>query len=180
MKRQWAISLMVLIGLQAHAADPVRLKIGREIYAAYSSITGVASDQELRDLLKANQDRLPKTGAPEELSNSGVLAATELGGMFCRKALNKETTQSAGSRILFTNVDFNRGPSQFTEFKREALLDHLATLFWQRNITAAEKTSLATMMTKSADSGPDSKEETVNLMQTLCGTYASSLAFLVK
>jgi hypothetical protein len=165
----------------AHAHAGVRLKIGREMLASYAAITGVsAGDSDLSELYKLNVGRLPKAGNPEELSNGVILGATELGGAFCKKALDREVAQSPGQRMLFGSVNFKRGPSQFGDFLKGKFLDEMAVAFWQRNITEAEKTKLSDVMNKTIEKDEDTPENTVSLMQVMCTSYATSLAFLVK
>lgn len=173
--------LAAFLAVMAQAEAKVNLKIGSEIYASYATITGVsAGDQELRDLYKLNVNRLPKAGSTEEMSNGVVLGATELGGAFCKKALAREMAQPAGRRILFGIVNFNRGPSQLGDFLRGEFFDSMAIAFWQRNVTEEEKVKLSAVMNDVIKGSADSAEETAMLMQIMCTTYATSLAFLVK
>ena len=164
----------------ATAGEIVQLKNAREIYASYESVTGVdGSKQELRDLFKLNADRLPKTGAPEELSSSVVLAATELSGAFCKQVITNEKVVSHGQRILFGDVDFNKGPSQFNGILKPILIDHLAIEFWAREASAPEKQVLDRVI-NSASKGDDTPAMTEKVMLVVCTTYATSLAFLLK
>jgi hypothetical protein len=174
-------SLSFGFNIQAHGADVVRLKLGREIFAAYANITGVdANDLELKTLFKLNETRLPKYGTPEELSNNVILGATELGGAFCKKSITREILLPFGQRTLFKLVNFKRGQSQFSPFLRDQIMDHLAVSFWQRDMTAAEKLKVATTMSRITAGAEDNADATVNYLQILCSTYATSLAFLVK
>ena len=171
-----------LASSQAHAADPVYLKNFREIWGSYVSATGVdGRDQTLRDLYRFNIDRLPKLGLPAELSSDVVLATTELGGAFCKQAVVQEKALPRGQRLLFGYVDFARGPSQFTTFLKETLADHLAQIFWQRNVLTPEVAVIGGIIDKTiAAGGTDTPEATESLMHSLCTTYASSISFLVK
>jgi hypothetical protein len=174
------IALASFFALMGHAEAKVNLKIGTEIYAAYVNITGISGDKELRDLYKLNINRLPKSGETDEMTNGVVLATTELGGAFCKKALIRDMALPQGGRILFGLVNFKRGPSQFSDFLREEFIDQMGVQFWQRDVTAAEKAMMSKIMTDVIKNSPDSTDETATLMQVMCTTYATSLAFLVK
>lgn len=179
MKRYIVLGFLMSAWVQAHAG--VRLKIGREILASYATITGVpAGDPDITELYKLNAGRLPKAGNPEELSNGVILGATELGGVFCKKALEREVAQSPGQRLLFGSVNFKRGPSQFGDFLRVKFLDEMAVNFWQRNITEAEKIKLSELIDRTIAKDNDIPQNTVSLMQVMCTSFATSLAFLVK
>ena len=177
-------ALIAVAGLapEARAADPVYLKNFREIWSSYVSATGVdGRDQTLRDLYRFNVDRLPKLGLPAELSSDVVLATTELGGAFCKQAVVQEKALPRGQRLLFGYVDFARGPSQFTTYLKEMVADHLAQIFWQRNVLTPEVAVIGTIIDKTiAAGGTDTPEATEALMHSLCTTYASSISFLVK
>lgn len=138
------------------------------------------SDPALREIYKGTVDRLPKNGNPDELSNPMIMATTDLSGAFCKMLLEKEKAVSPGRRILFGDVNFKRGPSQFIDGIRHAMLDHLANSFWYRDATLTEKASLSKTMAAAAKGAPDTAEETVSVLQLLCTTYATSLAFFVK
>jgi hypothetical protein len=169
------------LSFAAHAADPVLLKSGREIFASYVAITGLdANDQTLRDIYRLNIDRLPKTGAPEELSNTVIMGTTELGGIFCKQTLDREKTLPRGQRQLFADVNFARGPRQFDDYSRGLIFNDLGMAFWQRNATDAEKKALSKAIDTAVTKNSDDTDETVKLLQVICTTYASSLAFLVK
>ena len=65
----------------------ILLKTGPEVYASYVSITGVsANDPDVKALYTSDIKRFPMTGQPGDLNNNGVLAMTELGGLFCQKS----------------------------------------------------------------------------------------------
>jgi hypothetical protein len=173
--------IMLSMGIWAHAADPVQLKTGPELLASYAAITGVsANDPDIHTLYLSDVKRLPQKGTPDEMSNNVVLAATEVGGLFCQKALAREQTQSASQRILFTNADFTRGPSQFDSYTQGQLFETLALAFWFRDVTDAEKQSLAKTLAGVIQNQTDTPDQTVRLMQLMCTVYASSVAALVK
>src|SRR5690606_3266031 len=111
-----------------------------------------------------------KTGSPGELSSAAVLSMTELGGAFCKKAIDREKDQSIGERLLFYDVDFSRGPTQFTSFLRERLAENLAQSFWQRNITEGEKAAISQIIFNASKAGTDTTAETLNVLQVLCAT----------
>jgi len=179
--RNVLLTTALLLASSAYALDPAGLKTGREIYASYAAITHIKDhDPELRELMRLNADRVPRKGTPEELSNGTILATTELGGAFCKKSLASEKTLPRGQRYLFGDVDFKRGPSQFNDFLKGAMLDHLAVSFWQRNITDDEKTPLSKMIADAVAKGPETPDETVNVLQLVCVSYATSLGFLAK
>lgn len=178
-----AFSLFILLlAVGAYAADTVRLKNARELYAAYEATTGIDGRQaDLAELYRLNMDRLPKYGLPEELSSSTVLAATEISGAYCKKAIDREKVLPEGERMLFADIDFTQGPSQFTSFLRETAIDRLAIMFWQRNATEAEIASLSeTILSASMDGSKDLPAETEKVLQVLCTTVGTSLAFLTK
>lgn len=178
--KKTVILAAAFFALMSQAEARVQLKIGAEIFAAYQAITGINNDSELRELYKLNVNRLPKAGAAEEMSNGVVLGTTELGGAFCKKALDRDMALPAGQRILFGLVNFKRGPSQFGDFLKGQFFDQMAVSYWQRNVTEEEKVKLSNLMAETIKGSPDSVEETYALMQIMCTTYATSLAFLVK
>lgn len=172
---------LLTLATSAFAADPVQLKNGREIFASYSTITGVSEkDTELRELFRLNADRLPKRGAPEELSNGVIMATTELGGTFCKKTIARESALPVGQRMLFTDVNFKRGPSQFGDYATRQIINRLGLAFWQRDVTEDEAMSIAKTMALATDKKADTQEETAKVLQVVCTTYATSLAFLAK
>ena len=173
--------LSIILGFNIAGADPVLLKNGREIFASYASITGLSEkDTELKELYRLNADRFPKLGQPEELSNSVILASTELGGAFCSRTVLREKDQSRGQRILFSDVDFKQGPSQFRGFSGEKLLSQLALAYWQRNLQEPERQSLLMTVDKTIRAGTDTPQDTLKFLQVICTVYATSLSFLSK
>lgn len=178
----FATNTFAAIAAGAFAAkDPVLLKNFREIYASYVNITGVnGRDKDIADVYRLVVDRLPKAGTPDELSSAVILAATEVSGMFCKKAIDSEKAVSHGERILFGDIDFARGPSQFTDYLKSVVNDHLALAFWQRNANAAEKQALSKVITDASKGSAETGAETEKVMHVLCTAYATSLAFLAK
>jgi len=176
------LNLLVLsFTCNALAEDPLLLKNFREIYASYAAITNIdPKSPDLLELYKANKDRLPASGLPSELSSPVVLALTELSGAFCKKALDREKALKPGERILFPNVNFKVGPSQFQKFRKTEISQHLAQLFWQREATDKELNSLSKHIDRLGSSQPYNPAETEQLLHILCTTYGTSLAFLVK
>lgn len=175
------ILLSAMIAPAAFAVDPVMLKNGREIFASYAVVTNISDkDTELREIYRLNEDRLPKGGVPEELSSGVVMAATELGGLFCKRAIVRESALPVGQRTLFADVNFKRGPSQFGEFTSRQLINRMALAFWQRDVKEAEATSIAKTLSASVDATKDTVEETQSVLQVVCTTFATSLAFLAK
>jgi hypothetical protein len=133
----------------------------------------------LRETYLNNADRLPKAGTPDEMSNPVVLGMIELGGAFCKKALEQESVAPRGQRFLFGDVNFKRGPEQFDDFLKGVVFDHLAMLFWQRGATDDEKAQLSQLATDATEA-PADPADTVAVMQILCAAYSSSMTFLVK
>lgn len=165
-----------------NANDPIRIKNFREIYSSYSSITGVEeNDSDLQTIFNLVKDRLPKFGIPQEFSNNTVLAMTELSGHFCKKAITREENQTYGERLMFSDIDFTRGPSQFSDYLTGKVGQHLARMFWLRDLKDKELAAINTIITKATSvESEDSIDGTKKVLQILCATYASSMAFLVK
>ena len=162
------------------SSDRLLLKNYREIFLAYASATGVApQDVEAREAYRINIDRLPKTGVTDELSSPVILAATELSGVFCSKAISREQKQTPGERQLFPQIDFQTGPSQFSDYLIDILAQDLALNFWQRNAKPEEIISVLELI-KESSVGAMTTSDTENILQILCTTYATSLAMLVK
>jgi hypothetical protein len=167
----------VMVG---NAGDPIRLKNFREVYSSYANIMGVdASDSDLQGLYRVIKDRLPKYGLPQEFTNGTVLAMTELSGFFCKKAIAREVEQTYGERLMFSDVDFTRGPNQFSEFLIQRMGNRLGKMFWLRDLKDTEVAALTTIASKATLNGDD-PEETKKVLQVLCASFASSMAFLVK
>lgn len=167
----------VMIG---NAGNPIRIKNFREIYSSYSNITGVdKNDGDLQNAFGNIKDRLPKYGIPQEFSNNTVLAMIELSGHFCQKAIAREENQTYGERLMFSDIDFTRGPSQFSDFLVSRVGQQLASMFWLRDIKQKEIEAMISLVAKSAN-GDDSIAALKNLLQIICASYASSMAFLVK
>jgi hypothetical protein len=166
---------ILAISFTAHAADPVLLKTGREIYASYASILGVnEKDPDTVALYQANASRLPKQGLPSELSNNAVLGVTELSGLFCQKAIAREQGLPASQRNLFTSLNFSKGSEQFDSYTIGKVTEDLAMAFWQRDIKSAEQTAFAKAITTAS---PGSAAQ---IAQVLCTLFATSLPTLVR
>ena len=178
------MGLLAVLGvaLSAHAGkDRILLKNFRELYASYETVMGVdGRDAELQELLKLNIDRLPKYGVVEEMNSPVVLAATEISGAFCKKAITREKAVSHCERILFADADFTRGPKQFSSVIKVAMIENLANLFWQRNSTEAETQVLSEIITKASVGSDETPADTERVLQVLCSSFATSLNFLVK
>jgi len=170
-----SILAALVLSFNAYATDPVLLKTGREIYASYVNILGIpGSDPDTTALFQQNIGRLPKAGTPNELSNNVVLAVTELGGLFCQKAVARESAIPAGQRNLFGSIDFSKDYSQFDDYTVGKFTEDLAMAFWQRDVKDAEKAALAKAI-KTASPGPVDK-----IAQVVCTIYATSLPTLVR
>lgn len=182
MKGKFVFSITFLVlSLSAQAADPVLIKTGREIFASYVNIFGFGEqDSEIQGIFKQNVDRFPRQGLPAEFSNNVVLGMTELGGLFCKRLVDKEKLIPASQRIMFGDVNFKKGPSQFTSGVQEKMFENLALNIWQRDVTADELATLGGGIRAMAATGADSVDLTVQTAQVICTTYVSSLSFLVK
>ena len=175
------LGIAFALGSAATADNPVRLKNFREIYASLVTVTGVdGRDAELTELFRVNVDRLPKVGEAGELSSNVVLAATELSGAFCKKALDREKALPRGERNLFGQVDLNRGPRQFTNYLKGRITEQYAQAFWLRAPSATEKEVLSQLIDRLRTNVTDSADETEKLLQVFCVSFGSSLAFLTK
>lgn len=172
---------MLLATAGTEAATPLRIKNFREIFASYEAITGAdEGDTELLELFKLTKDRLPRAGVPQEFGSPVVLGMTELAGGFCKKAIAREKAQSYGERLLFSDIDFARGTNQFSDFLVGKLADQLAISFWQREAKVSEKMALSKMISDLSTGDPMAVVETEELLQVVCTTFGTSLAFLVK
>ncbi len=164
-----------------NAGDPVRIKNFREIYSSYASITGVdINDLDIQAAFGNIKDRLPKYGIPQELSNNTVLAMIELSGYFCKKAIEREENQTYGERLLFSDIDFTRGSEQFSNFLVSKLSQQFSTMFWLRDVRQKEVEAMITLVAKSSVADEDSIDATKQILQMICASYASSMAFIVK
>lgn len=183
MKKPILFFTFLSVALGSHLAysfEVLKLKNYREIYASYQGIMNVdGRDTELTDLYRLDKDRLPQTGSPQEFSSPTVLALTELGGAFCKKAIDAEKVVPLGERTLFSRIDFERGPEQFTGYLQEALFEDLSQAFWGRDIKDSEKIVLSKIMTDTL-ADLQSTTETEKVLEVVCTTYASSLAFVTK
>ncbi|OQW52129.1 MAG: hypothetical protein A4S09_08955 [Proteobacteria bacterium SG_bin7] len=167
--------------MTGNAGDPVRIKNFREIYSSYASITGVgADDVEIQLVFNNIKDRLPKYGIPQEFNNNTVLAMIELSGYFCKKAIAREENQTHGERLIFSDIDFTRGPSQFSDFLISRISQRLAVMFWLRDVKQKEIEVMNSLFAKSTSAQDDSIDALKNILQIMCANYASSMAFLVK
>jgi hypothetical protein len=172
---------LISLGFMAHAADPVLLKTGPEVYASYVSITGVsATDPDVKALYTSDIKRLPLSGQSSDLNNNTVLALTELGGLFCQKAITREIGIPASQRTLFPNVDFTQGTAQFDTYTQGQVFENLALAFWQRDVSAAETASLSTTLQAALQGVGTTSDQTRNVAQIICTVYASSIGFLTK
>lgn len=161
------------------AEPPVRIKNFREIFSSYKDLMGNGDAADIQELYRLNKDRLPRLGIPQEFSSSTVLAMTELGGAFCNKVVQKEKTLSVGERVLFSDIDFARGPSQFSTFLINKMSEQMSNLFWMRSARDSEKAAVGKMI-QEAGRDDDSVAQTEKVLQLICTTYATSLSFLTK
>jgi hypothetical protein len=181
--RSWfafALFASLILAPQAQSAS-LRLKNFREIYAAYQSVLNVsASDADVSAVYALVRDRLPKTGQAQEFSSSVVLATTELGGAFCKKAITLEKAMPFGERNLFYNIDFDYGPFQLSGYETEVLAKNLANAFWQRDLTQDERKVIYKLVDTASNEDLTSPEATEVVLRSICTTFATSLAFLTK
>ena len=167
--------------MTGHAGDPVRIKNFREIYASYINITGVEADgTEIQLAFNNIKDRLPKYGIPQEFSNNTVLAMIELSGYFCKKVIMREENQPHGERLIFSDIDFTRGPLQFSDFLIAKISRQLATIFWLRDVKQKEIEAMTSLIAKATVVEDDSVDALRHVLQMICASYASGMAFLVK
>jgi hypothetical protein len=175
------VLVFLSVGLSAQATDPVILKTGREILASFASMTGVSDqDPEIVELYRMNAGRLSKQGLPSEFSNNGVLAVTELGGLFCKKAVQREKNLEPSVRNLFGAVDFSESPLQFDEERKVRLLGDLAGIFWQREVSESETKVLSVALDNIVKASAGGSTETERVAQILCTTFATSLGSLIR
>lgn len=167
--------------LSSEAAQTVKIKNFREIYVSYADIMGVsASDVNLKTLFNEVKDRLPKKGLAQELNSPAIMAMTELSGAFCQAAIAREKNQSLGERILFSSVDFAKPPKQISDYSLESTTRTLSKLFWLREIRSDEALAMKKLFDQVANVNMNDVNMTTTTMHSICVSFATSLAFIVK
>lgn len=179
-----AVSFVFLFGMKSYSASTsssVRIKNFREIYYSLSALTNIdENDADLKVVYNIVKDRLPRTGSPLEFNSPSLMALTELSGAFCQKAVQKEKTLSPGERTLFPDVNFQRGPVQFSSYLSEVVSKRLARIFWQREAKASEIRLIEQLILETAKENMAALVETEKVLQSVCTNVASSLAFVTK
>ena len=175
-------SLILSINAPAFAAAPgVRLKNFREIYYSLTAVTQIdENDADLKLAFSLVKDRLPRTGSPLEFGSPSLMALTEFSATVCGKVISREKSQNPGERILFQDINFSRGPVQFSSYLVEVVTQRLARIFWQREIKPNEIALFEKQVFDFSKDDMVSVPETEKTVLSLCTNFASSLAFVTK
>lgn len=175
---------LILIGssIASAAVSPgVRLKNFREIYYSLAALTNIdENDADMKTVFSLVKDRLPRAGSPQEFNSPSLMALTELSGAFCQKAVQREKVLTPGERTLFSDINFARGPVQFSSYLGEVLSKRMSRIFWQREVKAEEIAMIEQLIFETAKEDTVSLVETEKVLQSVCTTFASSLAFATK
>lgn len=177
------ISIILLAATTSVAAvnSGVRLKNFREIYYSLAALTTIdENDADMKTVFNLVKDRLPRAGSPQEFNSPSLMALTELSGAFCQKAVQKEKRMSPGERTLFPDVNFQRGPVQFSSYLSEVIAKRLSRIFWQREAKASEIAMIEQLILETAKDDMSTLTETEKVLQSVCTNFASSLAFATK
>lgn len=159
----------------------LKIRNFREIVAGFDSIMGPFSGNAaayLQMVYLNTKDQLPRFGYPQEFSSSVVLATSELSGAYCQKMVEREMALGFAERTFFSEVDFELGPKQFSNYVLRSILEPFSILFWQRELRSKEKEVFSNIVAEFNSDGPELKQETVKLLQTICTLFATSLSHL--
>jgi hypothetical protein len=174
--------LMAFLFYSTHSlAAVVKIKNFREIYSSLATMMNMnESNQTLKDAFVLVKDRLPKTGSAQEFSSPTLMALTELSGTFCRETISKEEKLGYGERTLFSDINFDRGPIQFSSYLSDVLSKKLSRIFWQREIRPEESVVIENLIFSSIGKNLTNPAETEKIVQVVCTAFTSSLAFITK
>ena len=176
-----ALTLVGGAGEALAGGTPIALRNVRELVYGYEALLQVnQNDPDLRAVYRGVVDRLPLSGAVSEFTSPMLLAATELGGAYCGKAVDRDAKLPVFERVLFNGVYFDRGPGQFGAHQQRELLDAFARIFWVRSMALEEEKALLPTFQTWITGHENDVTYTPIVMKELCTTFATSLPFLVK
>jgi len=177
------LATVVLLGTGlglAGQAQAVSLKNFRELPAFYSAATGVSQKnyQVSQAYLRA-KGRLSLHGTVDEFSAPMVLAAVELGGAYCGAFLITEASVVPTNRRAHQSIDFTKKPKDLAVADVMAAATIEANLFWGRDPTAVEVTSLQAALANLQAISTADVAGTKMMMTALCTEVATSLDALI-
>lgn len=174
------LSLFPLLAIAAQRSE-LKLKTQKELLNSLANIFEISINDTIIQQTYTNvKDRLPRNGRPDEMSSPVVTALTELASSFCSQKITAEKKMSFGERTIFYDVDFTRGPVQFSDYLIEKLSNEISLRAWGRKITNTEKATLKNLVDKSSEKNLEAPENTEKVALSLCTSITTSLAFLVK
>lgn len=184
---KWLVSLSLIAQTasfvpvaMADDGQAISVKTFRQIFAFYVNTTGVKPDQEIKTQFEAMIRRLPKDGLIDELKGSSLMASTNLAALFCGKMITAESLLKPEKRRVFGTVDFAATPTAaLTDSVLDGIVGTFGLLFWQRDMTAEEKSILTAMLRQLADAGEQKPETTKAVLNVGCSVTASSLDALL-
>lgn len=154
----------------------VGIRTFREIWDAMTVVTGITPAALLREEYEGLKSRLSKTGRVEDVTQSLLLATTQLAAGFCGQLIQQESRMSASARKIFGAVDFSKGPSQFVSAEsRTSLLKPMSNAFWQRDPSSEELGVSARLHDQLVEGQPDVAAKTIVYLNVACTSALASL-----
>ncbi len=113
-----------------------------QLNQSMAAVTGVSTGDtaapNVQNLFQALKPRLSADGTVGAVGPSMMLAQTTLASGYCKRMIDIEAAQAAGSRRTFSSVDFTKDSTALTDSVRGDVYKAMANSFLRRDLSAAE------------------------------------------
>ena len=160
---------------QEKAITPtVGLQNLRQILETRVVLTGIQPDSGILDLYERSKTLFSLDGDALSVNGSMLLAIGALGGAFCDRLIDEESSRSDSSRKVFQGVNFNASLANLSSGARGTVIKNLFSSFLQREESEEEKTVLLSAIEEvsRAAAGITATREA---MMVACSTVLGSL-----
>lgn len=175
-----AIALLVAIRGPEAEAD-VAVKNFRQIFESLKVVTGISNPPaDIVGYYQKNQAILPVAGKVTEVSGNMLRAFAGLTGLFCKSLIANDATLPSDQRQAHSQVDFTAAPAAMTADIRTSVINDYALMFWSRDPSSTEITTLLTAMSQAEKALPAGvPASTKSVLLGACTAAGSSIDALV-
>lgn len=170
--------LFLVVAAQAEAISILNF---RELYESLRLSSNTGSNTKIFEYYMGIREQLPKFGKLAEYNWSVQKNIFSLAATFCDVMVETDQLEpDPAKRWAFDAVDFQSGPSGFSEEARKETIHTLAGLYWGRDLEPTEEALYQALLEAIAKEEPDTALSTQLLCLSACTAVSTAPQFWVK